>query len=1035
MLCKYKIQHMKKTICLNMIVKDESHVIEETLGNLCEKINFDYWVVCDTGSSDNTPQIIQNFFDKKKIKGELYFDTWKDFGHNRTLALQRAYDKTDYLLVFDADDSIEGDLVLPELTHDGYMLKIGRKHEYTYDRTLLVNNRKRWKFVGVLHEVINCLESNCVISMIQGDYCVISGRKGNRNKDPNKYYKDGIILEKAFLDAVVDDDHIAIRYCFYCANSFFDAQHFEKAIDWYKRYLKIGNWDQEKYVSCRNLYTCYEKLNKKEEGFYYLMDGFSYDRERMECLLPLIIHYTQKKQYDIVFNLYSIVKDFYENNYLNYDFSHKLFCDRSAGDVHVPYFIIIASLNLKKYETAIKMYEIIFTNKSINCTEETIQHLLHNFQICIERIQNNKKYFGELFEGYLTFLKSYKFPLEKYTEYITKYKNYFSNNICYSNSNNKLNLLFLTGFLDKQWNYTYAMNNALGGSETAVALLAKQLSQDYNVYIVGDVNEEIVDNMYYINNGNLKKLINTISFETTIISRFLIYLETINTIKTNNVYIWAHDFELISNGTNLTPNQLLIKYNHKINGCVCLTEWHKNLFKEIYPEIRDKIYVINNGIDTELFNGIDMNNKIKNQFVYTSRSERGLMRLLELWQEITNIIPDATLVISSYKDFPSDDNDKQIETIFKQYSNVKHVGKLNKKELYNLMAKSEYWFYPCTYPETSCITAMEMMMSGVICIYYPLAGLANTIGKYGVQVERGNEIETIQKILTFDKKTKDDFCVNGAKYASTCVWSERVLEWKKMLLNSNKKDYLSKQIDFSVKTSLSSSNIDKYLKKNVVRNKTINYINNDTHVGNSIQNGNYWEEWMFKYIQQNYVENTNMIDLGGNIGTTSLMMAEVLSNNCNIFTFEPVYSDILLKNTLDNNLTDRIVIYPYGVGNEIKILRIKPINLLDNANFGATCLKNLAYENDMNNIEINIVPLDYFNFQNVSLIKIDVEHMEIDVLEGCINLIRQCKPTILIETYQLDKLQQTDVYRELITLGYKLDVMPEGYNDYIMKIK
>ena len=119
----------KKTICLNMIVKDESHIIEESLEKLCEKINFDYWVICDTGSSDNTPEIIKKFFEKKNIKGELYIDTWKDFGHNRSLALARAFNKTDYLLVFDADDEIEGELVLPDLIHDGYQLKIGRQYE------------------------------------------------------------------------------------------------------------------------------------------------------------------------------------------------------------------------------------------------------------------------------------------------------------------------------------------------------------------------------------------------------------------------------------------------------------------------------------------------------------------------------------------------------------------------------------------------------------------------------------------------------------------------------------------------------------------------------------------------------------------------------------------------------------------------------------------------------------------------------------------------------------------------------------------
>ena len=192
---------------------------------------------------------------------------------------------------------------------------------------------------------------------------------------------------------------------------------------------------------------------------------------------------------------------------------------------------------------------------------------------------------------------------------------------------------------------------------------------------------------------------------------------------------------------------------------------------------------------------------------------------------------------------------------------------------------------------------------------------------------------------------------------------------------------------FPIKTNLSPFFDETFLSKSILRNKTINYINTDDCIGQTIKNGQYWEEWMFTYIQQNYIENTNIIDLGGHIGTTTMMMSEVLSNNCNIFTFEPIYSDILLKNVLDNNLSDKVVIFDYGVGNAIKTLKIKPVILGDRMNYGAVSLINNVQDND-NSVEIYIVPLDYLNFKNISIIKIDVEHMEIEVLEGCLQLIK-----------------------------------------------
>ena len=56
------------TICLNMIVKNESHIIEKTLENIYQKFPISYWVISDTGSTDNTVEIIKNFLMRKVFK-------------------------------------------------------------------------------------------------------------------------------------------------------------------------------------------------------------------------------------------------------------------------------------------------------------------------------------------------------------------------------------------------------------------------------------------------------------------------------------------------------------------------------------------------------------------------------------------------------------------------------------------------------------------------------------------------------------------------------------------------------------------------------------------------------------------------------------------------------------------------------------------------------------------------------------------------------------------------------------------------------
>ena len=168
----------KQTICLNMIVKDEANIIAKTLQNILDNISITYWVVSDTGSTDNTKDIIKTFFNDKNIPGEIFDDKWQDFGHNRTLALEHAYNKTDYLLIFDADDSFHGEFILPKkLDKDTYHLKFGDcGGVFVYNRPLLINNRKKFSFNGVLHEFL-VSPPNATSSIIKGNYSISSGKK------------------------------------------------------------------------------------------------------------------------------------------------------------------------------------------------------------------------------------------------------------------------------------------------------------------------------------------------------------------------------------------------------------------------------------------------------------------------------------------------------------------------------------------------------------------------------------------------------------------------------------------------------------------------------------------------------------------------------------------------------------------------------------------------------------------------------------------------------------------------------------------
>ena len=291
----------KKTICLNMIVKNEAHIIRDTFDNILKYIPLTYWVISDTGSTDGTQQVIKDYFNSNKIDGELFQDEWRDFGYNRTLALQHANKKTDYLFIFDADDSIHGNFKLPEphlFNKEMYNLKFGGDR-VAYVRPLLINNQLEWRFNGVLHEFLTCVSKNIEGTVLDGDYYVESGRKGSRSKDPDKYKKDAEILKKAYYTELEKPDKgLSNRYAFYCAQSYKDCGMVKDAIEWYKLVAdKINTWVQERYYSCFVLGDLCMRENDFENAIRYLTKSIIFDHQRIEGVALACEIFLKKEMY------------------------------------------------------------------------------------------------------------------------------------------------------------------------------------------------------------------------------------------------------------------------------------------------------------------------------------------------------------------------------------------------------------------------------------------------------------------------------------------------------------------------------------------------------------------------------------------------------------------------------------------------------------------------------------------------------------------------------------------------------------------
>jgi len=292
-------------ICLNMIVKNESRVIRRLLESVVNII--DGYCICDTGSTDNTISIITEYFKEHNIPGKIVEEPFKDFGYNRTFALNAASEipNMDYLLLMDADMVLTGSCLRPEnianfkksLTKDYYHMCQGTS-TYFYKNVRIVKNYKGFSYWGVTHEYVKTPDG-CQSESFENDKLFIQDI-GDGGAKSDKFERDIRLLKKGLEENPKND-----RYTFYLANSLKDAGHYEEAIEMYRNRIAIGGWVEEVWYSYFNIGKCYVSLGQMEKAIAVWLDGFDYYPQRLEAMYEIIKYYRERGKNKLAYMYYT----------------------------------------------------------------------------------------------------------------------------------------------------------------------------------------------------------------------------------------------------------------------------------------------------------------------------------------------------------------------------------------------------------------------------------------------------------------------------------------------------------------------------------------------------------------------------------------------------------------------------------------------------------------------------------------------------------------------------------------------------------
>lgn len=387
-----------------------------------------------------------------------------------------------------------------------------------------------------------------------------------------------------------------------------------------------------------------------------------------------------------------------------------------------------------------------------------------------------------------------------------------------------MKILFYTGYSKDKWNKQTWESEGIGGSEYCVIKLAEYLAKEgHTVVVTGNVEGCYMNKVTYVdyeailNKGN-ERGANSIAFtvfDWAIGVNYIHYMEALDgaSLYYKKSLFWMHntDFHDWYLGNKMDNARELLG-SEKMNGIVCVSEWQREYIKKEYSssfihnniDPNTYIHVVNNAIDLNDWDDIN-DEKVKDRIIYSSATDRGLDSLLEMFPTLKNNNPNLSLHICTppYSEKWGYD--------VPELDGVKWLGALRPKQLYSEISKAEYWLYPSVYPETFCISALEMMIGGVkmlstntgnldnlITPFANIIDLESTAG-YGIKgyedITRGD----IQNKMTAAMNRNNGAChddkayhyewyrktSNAKKWVKFQTWDIRVHDWI-TLLNNNR---------------------------------------------------------------------------------------------------------------------------------------------------------------------------------------------------------------------------------------------------------
>lgn len=313
------MERVMNKLALNFIFKNEEHVIERMLDS---NLHLADLVVCvDTGSTDHTVQLIENWAKKNKIQVFIFYKAFDCFDSCRNFALHKLREvirslgwssKETYGYWLDCDEvATHKNFKKEELSHDAYLSKVYLNGD-VFSRLTFLKLETPFFWYGPVHEYLKC--EKAFTSEISENFKIHVYNDGNswQSNLTEKYLSHANILETHLQKEDVKDRP---RWLFYLAQSYYSAALYahdqeermdklNNALQIYKERMAYTNegYSEEVFYSQYIIAHISHLLNKNPDiVLEEYKKASSIDPQRAEPLYKIISHHFDNENFDLAY--------------------------------------------------------------------------------------------------------------------------------------------------------------------------------------------------------------------------------------------------------------------------------------------------------------------------------------------------------------------------------------------------------------------------------------------------------------------------------------------------------------------------------------------------------------------------------------------------------------------------------------------------------------------------------------------------------------------------------------------------------------